>query len=100
MGDFNAVTRVEERKGRNDGGLSQEIKEYYNFIVDMELIDVAVAGKKFSWFCSDDISLQESMELIDVAVADRFLVTERLMARWNITGQWIDDRGISDHCPI
>lgn len=72
MGDFNAVTRVEERKGRNDGCLSQEIIEFNNCIADMELIDVVVAGKKFSWFCSDGISMSRF---------DRFIVTKGLMAR-------------------
>lgn len=31
---------------------------------------------------------------------DRFLVTMGLIDRWNIMGQWIGDRDISDHCPI
>lgn len=31
---------------------------------------------------------------------DRFLVSEGLIARWNISGQCIGNRDISDHCPI
>lgn len=44
VGDFNAVTSVEERKGRNGEGITQEIIDFNCFIVDMELFDVSVTG--------------------------------------------------------
>lgn len=68
------VTCVEERKGRS-GGMSQEIADFNNFIVDMELCDVSVAGKKMSYFCSKGKSMSR---------LDRFLVSEGIIARWNI----------------
>lgn len=58
VGDFNSVTSVEERRGRSgDGSNFQDIVEFNNFVDDMDLIDVSVSGKKFSWFCSDGISM-------------------------------------------
>lgn len=72
------VTCVEERMGRS-GGMSQE------------LCDVSVVGKKFSYFCSDGKSMSR---------LDRCLVSEGLIARWNIASQWIGARDISNHYPI
>lgn len=31
---------------------------------------------------------------------DRFLVSESMLIEWNIIGQWVGKRDISDHCPI
>lgn len=91
VGDFNAVSCVEERNGRNGGSSMQEISEFNNFIVDMELFDVPVLGQKFSWLCSDGISMSR---------LDRFLISDGLIDLWGVTGQWIGSRDISYHCPI
>lgn len=92
VGDFNFVTSMEERKGRSlDGNYSQDIAEFNSFIVEMEFIDVVVSGRKFSWFFSDGVSMSR---------LDRFLITDGLLSLWNVSGKWIGDRDISDHCPI
>lgn len=78
VGDFNCITVVHERKGRNGVNFTQEMVDFNTFIVDMELLDVAVVGKKFSWFAPDGSSMSR---------LDRFLVFEGLIDNWNIAGQ-------------
>lgn len=90
-GDFNAVVSVEGRRGDSASFNQTEKREFKYFIDDIELIDVLVLGKKFSCFGSDG----RSMSRIDC-----FLLSEGLIARWNISSQWIGDRYISDHCPV
>lgn len=55
-----------KRKGRDDGSSLQKITDFNNFIVEMELFDVLISGKKFSYICSDGISMSR---------LDRFLIT-------------------------
>lgn len=57
----------------------------------MDFCDVTVYGEKFFWFCSDGVSMSR---------LDRFLISEGLISWWNVLGQWIGNRDISDHCSI
>jgi hypothetical protein len=31
---------------------------------------------------------------------DRFLLSDSLIDNWKVSGQWVGDRDISDHCPV
>ncbi|KAK2435690.1 hypothetical protein QL285_020733 [Trifolium repens] len=91
-GDFNSISKVGERKGRSNGGGNQsERVELSQFIDAMELIDIPISGKKFSWFSSYGSSMSR---------LDRFLLSEGFIEKGGITNQWIAARDISDHCPI
>lgn len=57
----------------------------------MDLANVTATEKKFSWYCSDCVSMSR---------LDRFLLLESLILMWKVSGQWIGDKFISDHCPI
>jgi hypothetical protein len=57
----------------------------------MELIDIPVLGKKFSWFSGDGKSMSR---------IDRFLLSDGFIASQGISSQWIGNRDISDHSPI
>ncbi|PNX83060.1 cysteine-rich receptor-like protein kinase [Trifolium pratense] len=57
----------------------------------MKVIDIPVAGKKFSWFSADGKAMSR---------LDRFLLSDGFIERGGVSGQWIGDRNISDHCPI
>ncbi|MCI43772.1 cysteine-rich receptor-like protein kinase, partial [Trifolium medium] len=57
----------------------------------MQVEDVPVLGKKYSWFSADGKAMSR---------IDRFLVSKGFMEKNGITGQWIGDRDISDHCPV
>ncbi|CAJ2672026.1 unnamed protein product [Trifolium pratense] len=90
-GDFNAILTMGERKGCNGGGLHNERAEFGLFVDLMELIDIPVSGKSFSWFSADGKSMSR---------LDRFLLSEGFIDKGGISGQWIGNRDISDHCPI
>ncbi|PNY01680.1 cysteine-rich receptor-like protein kinase, partial [Trifolium pratense] len=90
-GDFNAILHSSERRGCSVDRRLGEITSFTEFVEDMELIDMPVLGKKFSWFSPDGKSMSR---------LDRFLLSEGFVEKSGITGQWIGDRDISDHCPI
>jgi hypothetical protein len=75
-GDFNSISKVGERKGRSNGGGNQsERVEFSQFIDAMELIDIPISGKKFSWFSSDGSSMSR---------LDRFLLSEGFIEKGGI----------------
>ncbi|MCI09822.1 hypothetical protein A2U01_0030913 [Trifolium medium] len=90
-GDFNAVMKEGERKGSSASNRQIERLEFCQFADAMELIDVPVAGKKFSWFSADGNAMSR---------LDRFLLSEKFIEKEEVSGQWIGNRDISDHCPI
>lgn len=49
VGDFNAVKRKEERKGKNNIN-SIEIQEFKNFIDNMILQDIPLTGPTCTWY--------------------------------------------------
>lgn len=49
VGDFNEVTSVEERLGTTGHLRQQDMVDFNHFIIDMEIVDVPVCGKKFTW---------------------------------------------------
>ncbi|XP_016178558.1 uncharacterized protein LOC107621018 [Arachis ipaensis] len=48
MGDFNEIIQVEERRGSTS--LPRSAVEFKSWIHDMELIDLALPDRKFTWF--------------------------------------------------
>jgi hypothetical protein len=57
----------------------------------MEVIDIPMSGKKFTWFNSEGTTMSR---------LDRFLLSEGFIDKGGITNQWVGDRDISDHCPV
>ncbi|GKU89448.1 hypothetical protein SLEP1_g3583 [Rubroshorea leprosula] len=88
-GDYNSVRRVEERAGCH--GVSREMKEFDEFILRSELIDLPLVGRKFTWYNSNGKQMSR---------IDRFLVSEDWIAKWSDIKQWGLRRTVSDHCPI
>lgn len=91
MGDFNVVKNHGERRGVATQEHRAEIQGFSQFIDDMELIDIPVYGRKFTWYKSDGSAMSR---------LDRFLVSDEWIDSWSNSSQWIMDRDISDHCPI
>jgi hypothetical protein len=94
IGDFNAVLHGDERRGINLHGLndvSVESAEFANFVSNMELLDLPVLGRKFTWFHPNG----QSMSRID-----RALVSEGWMQVWGQSSLWVLPRSVSDHCPL
>lgn len=61
------------------------MREFQSFIEDMELADLPVLGKKFTWFGADGNSMSR---------IDRFLLSGGIIARWKTSAQWVGDRDI------
>ncbi|GAU10537.1 hypothetical protein TSUD_419470, partial [Trifolium subterraneum] len=90
-GDFNSITKTSERRGSSNWSGNTERTEFVQIIETMELIDIPVLGKKFTWSNSDNSAMSR---------LDRFLLSEGLIEKGGITNQWVGDRDISDHYPI
>ncbi|GAU46303.1 hypothetical protein TSUD_283280 [Trifolium subterraneum] len=90
-GDFNSITKIGERRGSHGGSVYRERIEFSQFIDAMELVDIPVLGKKFTWFNSDCSAMSR---------LDRFLLSEGFIEKGGISNQWVGNRDISDHCPI
>ncbi|GKV29201.1 hypothetical protein SLEP1_g38147 [Rubroshorea leprosula] len=89
VGDFNAIRRIEERWGCRS--VSTEMREFDYFIQESELIDLPLAGRKFTWYHSNGNQMSR---------IDRFLLSEGWLSKWCDTKQWGLTRTVSDHCPI
>ncbi|GKV27589.1 hypothetical protein SLEP1_g36748 [Rubroshorea leprosula] len=88
-GDFNAVREPEERRGRS--GESLDMKDFDEFIVTSDLVDVKLSNRKYTWYKPDGTAMSR---------LDRFLLSTEMS---NTEGEWIQQglpRNISDHCAI
>ncbi|XP_058762006.1 uncharacterized protein LOC131635401 [Vicia villosa] len=90
-GDFNVVVCKRERRGSGSRSRTSEMKDFAEFILHSNLIDVQCKGKRYSWFSGGGLSMSR---------IDRFLLSDSLILEWGISGQRIDNRDVSDHCPI
>ncbi|PNX83333.1 hypothetical protein L195_g039374 [Trifolium pratense] len=52
-GDFNVILHSSERKGCSADSRQSERILFNRFVEEMEVIDIPVLGKKFSWFSAD-----------------------------------------------
>jgi hypothetical protein len=60
LGDFNAILHRDERRWLNQSSpsnLTTEIVEFSDFVTKMELLDLPVLGRKFTWFHSNGTSM-------------------------------------------
>lgn len=88
-GDFNEVRNPDERQGcisRNNGMI-----DFNNFIEDMELVDLSMLGRKFTWSNYQDGEKWSRL--------DRILVHKEWLEHFKLK-LWGLPRTISDHCPI
>ncbi|XP_057426056.1 uncharacterized protein LOC130719419 [Lotus japonicus] len=92
-GDFNAVRGLEERRGISTGSQHQmrEISEFNNFVTEMSLVDIPLAGRKFTWLRPNGQAQSR---------IDRFLVSHEWLQVWPNCSQLVLNRDISDHCPL
>lgn len=76
VGDFNVVRSPAERKGTyravDDEG--RELRRGFNqFIKDLELADLPLLGRKFTWYRSNGSTMSR---------LDRFLLSNNWLVRW------------------
>ncbi|XP_057443779.1 uncharacterized protein LOC130735927 [Lotus japonicus] len=93
LGDFNAVRSAEERVGvlANTNAYVWETAQFNEFIHDMELFDISLHGRKFTWLRPNGHARSR---------LDRFLVSDSWMGTWPNCSQLVLDRTVSDHCPV
>jgi exonuclease III len=94
IGDFNAVLSREERRGvasLSSHSPTLEMVEFEGFINKLELVDLAVLGRKFTWFHSNGTTMSR---------IDRALVSDGWISSWGYPSLWILPRSVSDHCPL
>nr|KYP65076.1 hypothetical protein KK1_019694 [Cajanus cajan] len=66
-------------------------EEFNSFILDMELEDIQVVGRKFTWYRPNGMARSK---------LDRFLISNGWATAWPGSTQFILSRNVSDHCPI
>ncbi|GKU89139.1 hypothetical protein SLEP1_g3321 [Rubroshorea leprosula] len=89
VGDFNAVKSRQER-GEGKGSLT-EMREFEDFIRDSNLVDLALRGRRYTWYQVNGASMSR---------IDRFLLSEDWLLNLSDCKEWGLGRSISDHCPI
>ena len=90
---FNSVRKREERRGpRNEVSQnSREIREFNNFLELLEVEDIPLNNRKFTWFRSGGHSKSR---------IDRVVVSQGWLEKWPNSAQYILKRSVSDHCPV
>ncbi|XP_057432258.1 uncharacterized protein LOC130725012 [Lotus japonicus] len=93
IGDFNAVTKPEERIGSANRNLYErrEINDFNSFISNLHLLEPPLAGKKFTWFSANGQAASRQ---------DRFLLSHDWCCCWPNSNQLVLNRTLSDHCPV
>ncbi|XP_028086229.1 uncharacterized protein LOC114287150 [Camellia sinensis] len=88
-GDFNVIRNIEDRRGcaRRDRGMV----EFNNFIDQMELVEIPLLGRRFTW-CN-------SMAGERWSKIDRFLLDVVWLEKFRFQ-MWGLPRVVSDHCPL
>jgi exonuclease III len=94
VGDFNAVVVSEERRGlANEVSSSLEMTGFREFIDDLNMIDLPLLGRRYTWFHSNGISMSR---------LDRChcFVSLEWLEKWGVASVWVLPREVPDHCPL
>ncbi|XP_019435175.1 PREDICTED: uncharacterized protein LOC109341686 [Lupinus angustifolius] len=79
LGDFNAIRMESERRGGNGVINKREIFLSDEWIRNMELIDLPLTSRNFTWFQPGNCSMRR---------LDRFLISPEWIAKWPECSQW------------
>jgi hypothetical protein len=94
VGDFNATLNHDERRGVNSivsSASRAEMSEFGDFVREMEVIDLPLLGRNFTWFHPNGVSMSR---------IDRMLVSHGWLILWSNPTLWVLPRSISDHCAL
>ncbi|GMI64192.1 hypothetical protein HRI_000088500 [Hibiscus trionum] len=89
-GDFNVVRNVKERIGNSSS--KAEMTGFSKFIDSLALVDLPLAGGRFTWSSIRDVPAQSRL--------DRFLLSPKCLECWPDLTQQCLPKNISDHNPI
>ncbi|XP_057756421.1 uncharacterized protein LOC130975687 [Arachis stenosperma] len=87
LGDFNEIVQEEERKCATS--LTRSAEDFKNWIQDMNLVDMPLTDRKFTWFRGRFCSR-----------IDRVLLSLEWLEEFPESRLRGGPRGLSDHCPI
>lgn len=79
FGEFNSIRSKGERKGALSHFRNEEMKCFEKFVMEAKLIDLPMAGRKYTWYRSDGSTISQ---------LDRFLVSESWLNTWPNCSQW------------
>ena len=92
LGDFKSIRRPSERVGSSQRQQDERsIKEFNEWIADLEVDDVTCVGRKYTWYRPNGKAKSR---------LDRFLVSADWFNKCQDNCQFILQRNFSDHCPI
>jgi hypothetical protein len=94
VGDFNSVREMNERRGVGSnlvGGMSQKVIEFGEILEALELVDMPLIGRRFTWFHPNGTTMSR---------LDRVLLSHDWGIRWGNPHVWALHRDVSDHCPL
>ena len=92
LGDFNSIRTTSERVGTSQRQQDERnIKEFNNWIADLEVDDVPCMGRKYTWYRLNGTAKSR---------LDRILVSTDWFDKWQGNTQFISERNFSCHCPI
>jgi hypothetical protein len=94
VGDFNSVRNATERRGVRSISLdsrNSEMREFDDFLERLELVDLPLVGRKFTWFHPNGISMSR---------LDRVLISSTWFECWGDPLVRVLERDVADHCPL
>ncbi|MCH80013.1 LINE-1 reverse transcriptase like, partial [Trifolium medium] len=94
VGDFNSVIDLTERRGVGSNVTnfpSREMVEFGQFLSDLELVDMPITGRQFTWSHPNGITMSR---------LDRILLSSDWFLLWGNPNVWVAPRDVSDHCPL
>jgi exonuclease III len=92
VGDFNSITNSIERRGSSGGnGVGREMEEFGDFLRQLELVDMSLLGRQFTWFHPNGNVMSR---------LDRVLLSAEWLNLWGVPNVWVAARDVSDHCPL
>jgi hypothetical protein len=94
VGDFNSIRELEDRRGVGAGSSPSnraDIFVFNNFISGMELLELPLYGRSFTWAHPNGVSMSK---------LDRVLLLEGWLDSWPNPVVWALPIDVSDHCPI
>jgi exonuclease III len=94
LGDFNSVRDSNERRGVSQlasGGFSTEMVAFNSFITSLDLVDMPLVGRTFTWFHPNGISMSR---------LDRLLLSSSWADVWGVPTVWVLSRDVADHCSL
>jgi hypothetical protein len=92
--DFNSVRDNSERRGvghHSSGGLSPDMVAFNSFIANLELEDLPLIGRTFTWFHPNGVAMSR---------LDRMLISNSWFDVWGVLCVWVLMRDVADHCPL